>query len=57
MASKKKLKKGIATLEKRLEEHKQKFLSATNQDYRGYLIKDMNRIRKYKEKKEKRLYH
>lgn len=52
MASKKKKLKGIKTVEKRIKEHEQKLADAVSEEGRSYLIKDIERLKKQKEKKE-----
>ena len=52
MASKKKTAKGIKTIEKRIKEHEQKLAQAGSEEARSYLIKDIERLKKQKEKKE-----
>ncbi|MBU2477412.1 hypothetical protein KKG83_08145 [Candidatus Micrarchaeota archaeon] len=55
MASKKKLIKGIKTIEKRIKEHEKKLAEAFSEEGKNYLIKDLNRLKWQKEKKEKQL--
>ncbi|HLD58511.1 MAG TPA: hypothetical protein VI977_02615 [archaeon] len=55
MASKKKTLKGIKSLEKIIKEHEQKLVEAPSEEGRAYLVKDIDRLRKQKEKKQKRL--
>ena len=55
MASKKKTLKGIKTLEKRIKEHEKKLAQAISEEGRSYLVKDIGRLKKQKEKKENRI--
>ena len=55
MASKNKLLKGIKTIEKRLKEHEEKLLRAVSKEGRLYLTKDIERLKKQKNKKEAQL--
>ncbi|MBI2598476.1 MAG: hypothetical protein HYW50_04740 [Candidatus Diapherotrites archaeon] len=52
MASKKKLLKGIKTIERRLKEHEEKLLKAVSEEGRLYLTKDIEMLKKQKKKKE-----
>ncbi len=55
MPSKKKIRKGIKTIEKRIKEHEQKLAEAISEEGRHYLIHDIGRLKKQKEKKEDQL--
>jgi TATA-binding protein-associated factor Taf7 len=55
MSSKKKLKKGIETIEELLKAHEKKLAEAGSEELKGYFFKDIQRLRKQKEKKEKQL--
>lgn len=55
MSPKKKIARGIKTIEKRIKEHEQKLAQAISEEGRQYLIKDMGRLKKQKEKKEDQL--
>ena len=55
MASKKKALKGIETIGKIIKEHEQKLAQAPSEEGRRYLINDIERLKKQKEKKEKRI--
>lgn len=55
MASKKKTLKGIKTLEKVIKEHEKKLAEAPSEEGRLYLMKDIERLKKQKEKKEKQV--
>jgi len=55
MASKKKLLKGIKTIEKRIKEHEKKLAEAISEEGKHYLTKDINRLKWQKEKKEKQV--
>lgn len=55
MASKKKLKKGIKSLEKLLLVHEKKLKNAFSEEGAQYLLKDIERLKKQKNKKEKKL--
>lgn len=55
MASKKKLMKEIKTIEKRIKEHEKKLAEAESEEGKHYLIKDINRLKSQKERKEKQL--
>ncbi|MBU1120619.1 MAG: hypothetical protein ABIE23_01190 [archaeon] len=55
MASKKKALKGIKSIEKRLEEHEEKLAKAIPEEGMQYLTRDIHRLKKQKEKKERQL--
>ena len=55
MSSKKKMLKGIKSIEERIREHEEKFAQAISEEGRHYLIKDINRLKKQKEKKKRQL--
>jgi hypothetical protein len=55
MSSKKKRAKGIKTIEKVIKEHEKKLAEAISEEGRHYLIHDINRLKKQKEKKEDQL--
>lgn len=51
--SKKKIMQGIESIAKRIAEHEQKLAKARSEEGKSYLIKDIDRLKKQKEKKEK----
>ncbi len=53
--SKKKILKGIKSIEKSIKLHEQKLAKAGSEEGKRYLVKDIERLRKQKEKKETRL--
>jgi len=55
MSSKKKIRRGIDSIGKRIKEHEKKLAGAISEEGRQYLIKDMGRLKKQKEKKESQL--
>ena len=55
MPSKKKIRRGIDSIGKRIKEHEKKLAEAISEEGRQYLIKDMGRLKKQKEKKESQL--
>lgn len=55
MASKKKARKAIKSIEKRIMEHEEKLAQAISEEGRHYLFKDIARLKKQKNKKEKQL--
>ncbi|MFH1256966.1 MAG: hypothetical protein V1494_06790 [Candidatus Diapherotrites archaeon] len=55
MPSKKKKLKGIASIEKRIKEHELKLAQAISEEGRQYLVKDINRLKKQKERKESQI--
>lgn len=55
MASKKKLLKGIKSISQKISEHEKKLASPKYTEALSYLIKDIDRLKKQKEQKEKRL--
>jgi len=57
MSSKKKAFKGIKSIEKRIKEHEQKLAEAISEEGRQYLFKDIARLKKQKQKKEKQVCH
>ncbi|MDO8537494.1 MAG: hypothetical protein Q7S21_01285 [archaeon] len=55
MSSKKKLSKGIESIKERIKEHEIKLSKATSKEGIYYLTKDIERLKKQKHKKEKRI--
>lgn len=55
MSSKKKIHRGISSIEKRIKEHEKKLAEAPSEEGRHYLFKDIQRLKKQKEKKEKQI--
>ena len=55
MSSKKKLSKGIQSINERIKEHEIKLSKATTVEGIYYLTKDIQRLKKQKDKKEKRI--
>lgn len=53
MASKKKLKKGVESLEKRIAEHKEKQKTAKSPELYRYWEKEIKKFEKEKKKKQK----